>query len=124
MKFNKLVKLSRQMIDLPDSKAKHFSFIMIRNKILSSGYNLGFTTHPLAKKYGHRFNSIHSELAAITNFPFPPVFLSKCKIVNVRIKANGDLGMAKPCKHCACLLADFRLSEVWYTNKQGEFEKV
>ena len=123
MKFHKLVKLSHQMLDLPDSKSKHFSFIVIRNKILSVGYNLGFKTDPLAKKYKYRFNSTHAELAAIKNFPYPPSNLSKCKLVNIRIKANGELSMAKPCTNCAKLLQDLDLTKIWYTNWQGEFER-
>ena len=123
MKFPKLVKLSRQMLDLPDSKSKHFSFILMRNKILSIGYNSGWKTSPIAKQYGYRFNNIHSELAAIKNFPYPPSAMSKCKIVNIRIKANGQLSMAKPCKNCAKLLKDFDLTDIWYTNWHGEFER-
>lgn len=123
MKFTKLVKLSHQMLELPDSKSKHFSFILMRNKILSVGYNLCFKSHPLAQRYGHRFNSTHAELAVIKNFPYSPSLLSKCKLVNIRIKANGQLSMAKPCKNCAKLLKDFDLTDIWYTNWQGEFER-
>ena len=124
MSFQKLVKLSYEMLDLPCGRNKHFSFILIRNKILSIGYNLGFKTNPMAKRYGHRFNSIHSELASIKNFPYPPSVLSKCKIVNIRIMKDGTLGMAKPCIYCSKLLADFDLNEIWYTNRQGNFENI
>jgi len=123
MKFPKLVKLSHKMLDLPDVRNKHFSFILMRNKILSVGYNLGFKTNPLAKKYGHRFSSTHAELMVIKNFPYPPSLLSKCKIVNIRIMTNGNLSMARPCKYCAKMLKDFDLTEIWYTNWQGKFEK-
>ena len=123
MNFPKLVKLSYGMLDLPDSKYKHFSFILSKNKILSVGYNLGFKTHPLAKKYGHRFSSIHAELKAFQNFPYSPSLLSKCKMVNIRIMANKTLGMARPCQYCSNLLKDFNLTEIWYTNRQGKFEK-
>ena len=124
MKFHKLVKLSHKMLDLPDVQNRHFSFILMKNNILSMGHNTGYKTHPLAKRYGHRFNAIHSELAAVKNFPYPPSLLGKCKIVNIRIMANGNLGMSKPCKHCSKLLQDFDLTNVWYTNKQGQFEKI
>ena len=125
MNFKKLVKLAHKMLDLPDNhRHKHFSFILMRNKILAVGYNLSRKTNPLAKHYGHRFNNIHSELSAIKNFPYPPSLLNKCKMVNIRIMANGNLGMACPCKYCAKLLNDFSLTNIWYTNKQGELEKV
>jgi len=124
MKFQKLVNLSYKMLDLPDSRHKHFSFILIRNKILAVGYNLSYKTNPLAKKYGYYLSSIHSELAAVKNFPYPPSGLSKCKMVNIRIMANNELGMSRPCKNCQRLLKDFDISEVWHTNRDGEFERV
>lgn len=112
------------MLDLPESRFKHFSFILMRNKTLSVGYNLGFTTHPLAKKYGYRFSSIHSELKAIKNFPYSLDVLSKCKMVNIRIMKNKKLGMAKPCHICSKLLLDFELNEIWYTDEKGKFKLV
>jgi len=121
MKLDKLVKLARTMLDLPTSRNRHFSFLLVRNKVLSVGYSLGYTTHPLAKKYGHRFNAIHSELSVIKNFPYPPSLLSKCKIVNIRIMRDGSLGMSRPCKHCQQLLHDLDITDIWYTNEQGEF---
>jgi len=30
-------------------------------------------------------------------------------------------GMSRPCKHCQQLLYDFGITDIWYTNKQGEF---
>ena len=123
MKFKKLVKLSRQMLDLPDSRRKHFSYILMNNRVVSVGYNLGFKTHPLANRYHYRFNAIHSELSAIKNFPYPPSLLNKCKMVNIRIMADKSVGMSKPCGKCAKLLCDFDLTNVWFTNRQGQFEK-
>jgi len=123
MKFSKLVKLSHKMLELPTTTNKHFSFLLIRNKILASGYSIGWKTNPLAKKYGYRFNNIHSEMSVIKNFPYPPAMLSKCTLVNIRIMKSGQLGMARPCHHCSKLLQDFDLTNVWYTNWQGKFEK-
>lgn len=120
--LNKCVKLSRKLISLPDSRQLHFSFLILKNRIISVGYNLSFKTHPLAKKYNHRFCSIHSELKCIKNFPYPLDYLSKCYLINIRIMKNGKLGMAKPCIRCQRLLEDFDIRHIIFSNENGEFE--
>jgi len=105
------------MIDLPDARQKHFTFILLKKRVISVGYNLSFKTHPLAGRYGYRFNNIHSELKAIQNFPYPVSLLPKFTFVNIRIMANGMLGMSKPCKCCQKLLLDFNCTQLWYSTK-------
>jgi len=122
--LNKCINLSRQMIDCPDGRSKHFSFLILKNRIVGIGYNLSFTTDPLANKYGYRFNAIHSELKAIKEFIYPPGFLSRCSIINVRILKDNTIGMSKPCQRCQRLLSDFGITEIYYTNRQGDFEYV
>jgi deoxycytidylate deaminase len=112
------------MLDLPDTKYKHFSFLIRRNKIVSVGYNLSFHTHPIAKKYKYRFSNIHSELAAIKNFPYSPSLLYKYTMVNVRIMGNGCIGLSKPCDKCQQLLLDFDIRKVLYSIHGGDFKKL
>lgn len=112
------------MLDLPDTKYKHFSFLTQRNKVVSIGYNLSFHTHPLAKKYGYRFSNIHSELDAIKKFPFSPSLLPKYTMVNIRIMGSSRLGLSKPCRKCQRLLKDFGITNIWYSTHNGNFEKL
>ena len=123
-RFDRLIGIAYSMLDLPDTKYKHFSFLIKRNKIVSVGYNLSFKTDPLAKKYNYRFNNIHSELKAILNYPFPPATLSKYTMVNIRIMGNGSIGLSKPCKKCQQLLRDFGISRVWYSTFTEGFKKL
>lgn len=121
--FSKFVKLARQLINYADHN-RHFSFLVIRNKILSVGWSLSDTTHPLAKRYNYRFSSIHSELKAIVNLQYTPDIISKCSLINIRILADGSLSMAKPCRRCKKLLQDFGITNIYYTNWEGDFEKL
>src|SRR5690348_10342880 len=125
MRKDKLIKLSFAMINIPNSRrAKHFSFILIRNKIVSMGWNMGFKTHPIAHKMGHRYDSIHSELHSINKFPYPTAILAKCKLFNVRVNKKGKVRLSKPCLKCQKLLSTFNFREVWYTLDGGEFKQL
>ena len=124
--FENLIIKAYNLLDKPKKgigKQKHFSFILKRNKLICVGWNDTWKTTPLAKRYGYRFNCTHSELAAIRNFPKPNRFLTECRMVNIRIRKDGSLGMAKPCPICQSLLKDFGIKEVWYSSAT-EFRKL
>lgn len=120
--FHKLTEISLAQSFHIYYSFKHFSYIVERNKILSVGYNLPDKTHPLALKFGHRFYSIHSELDAITNFPYPNRFLKRCRLINLRISKDHTVRMSKPCQFCQKLIRAFNIREVWYTNDFGKFQ--
>jgi len=122
--FQRCIKIAQKSLDLPTSHNKHFSFLIFKNKILSFGYSLGFTTHPIAKQYKYRFNAVHSELKSILDFPAPPRFLKRCFLINIRIMPDGSLGMSKPCAKCQQLLKDFSINKVYYSNRNEIFEEM
>ncbi len=115
----KIIKLAIAGYDLPNANKRHFSFIVNKNKVISYGWNNGWKSHPLAFRYKHRFSNIHSELAAIRNFPYPPRFLADYKLINVRLLADKSLGYSFPCCYCLKLLSDLGLQRVYYTNRAG-----
>lgn len=117
----KLIRISRDLINLPDSSCKHFTFICERNKIISVGWNNSWKTRPEAAKYGHRFNSIHAEVDAIKKFPHNIALLPKYSLYNVRLLKSGRVAMSRPCGPCSKLLFDFGVSKLFYTNNFGEF---
>lgn len=124
--LNSLVKKARRLLSIipEENNYRHVTFIVMKNKVMAVGYNKSFKSHPLAKKYGHRFNSIHSELDSILNCEFPPFMLRHMTMINLRINRNGRLAMSKPCSNCRRLIADFRLAEVYYTNREGKFVRL
>lgn len=117
----KLIRVSRDLIHLPQSNAKHFSFICERNKILAIGYNNGFKTHPQSKKFGHRFYATHSELSAICSFGGRVSELAGLTFYNIRLLKSGEPAMSRPCSSCQGLLASFGVRKLFYTNYLGNF---
>ena len=118
--YKKVLRLTMSSLDLPNSNKMHFSFIVDKNKIVSFGWNNGWKTHPMAAHYGHRFNAIHSELAAIKNFPYPLRELKNYNLVNIRVKKDLSLGHAMPCSFCQKMLESFEISGVYYSGRNGE----
>ena len=116
---NKIVDTARTLIHLPQSKYKHFSFICERNRIITIGWNDSFCTHPIAKKFRHRFSCIHSELSAISKFPYSIKRLSKAKFINVRLNINGELALSKPCLSCQYMLYSFSIKTISYSTSEG-----
>ena len=93
---------------------KHVSLIVRKNEIVSVGTN-NFRTHPLAKKYGYRFDEVHSELDALLRYRGPK---DNLVLINYRFNRFGDMRMSKPC--CNCLhwcLALF--DDIWYSSNTG-----
>ena len=103
---------------------RHYSYILDGNKILSIGENNPDKTHPLAYRFAHRFNCIHSELSAIVSFAYPHERLRRAKMVNIRISRTGVPRMAKPCGMCFNMLSAFGIKECIFTNRLGEFETL
>lgn len=122
--LERLILKSRELYELPQSSFKHFSYIMDNKRIVSMGWNFSKKTHPLAHRFGYKFMAIHSELHAIKNFPFPVQELRHFKLVNVRIGINKEVRISRPCICCLRLLDFFGIDEVWFTNKEGRFEKL
>lgn len=104
---------------------RHFSFIVDGNKIVCWGHNEIFRTHPLAARFLHRFSDIHSELAALSRFPFETTEMSKFRFLNVRVRrADNMFGHALPCERCTNMLRYFGLKQVIYTNHFGEWRRA
>lgn len=102
---------------------RHFSFIVIRNKIICSGINRQDKTHPIADKFNYYKKNIHSELSAILNWPLSNKELSGTTMVNIRLDKNSKIMLSKPCQFCQRLLASFDFGEIWYSDDFGNFIK-
>ena len=121
--FERLIKLSFDLIDKPSTLNLHYSFILLRNNVLSIGWSSTKTT-PMALKIGYRYQSCHSELSSIKRFILPPSELRRCKLVNIRINRLGQIQNSEPCKFCKKFLKEFDFREIWYTTKEGNFAKL
>lgn len=106
-----------------DHPQRHFSFLCVRNKIIATGMNDKWKSHTLSKRFGHRFSSIHSEIAVIKNCPVHWRELPNLTMVNVRLNRDLELMLAKPCKCCAAMLDWFEVGSVWYSTNSGTWEE-
>ena len=120
--LNNLVKTSRSLINLSDSK-HHFSFIIDKNQIISIGKANSWKSHPLAQRFGHRHHCIHSELAAILSFNPPFRTIPDYTFINIRLLKDLSLANSKPCGPCTNLLKSFGVSEVIYSTSSG-FQQI
>ncbi len=126
----KLIRLAKRIqLSYKPNKVIHITFLLYRNKIISTGINDKRKTHPSSS---HPYKSIHSEVDAILKLEIP----SECKkyhitniasiaqkvtLVNMRIMSDGTIGLSKPCKHCSRLIEQIGFKEVLYTNIDGGF---
>lgn len=103
----------------------HFSFLVQRNRIICWGHNRIRKTHTLAGIYGHRFSDIHSEIAAISSFPYSLKELRHFSLINLRIRRdNGNFAISRPCLHCQAMLSAFNIDEIYFTNYEGGWSKL
>ena len=110
----------------------HFTFVLDGSKVISMGTNINHRrTHPASFQ---PFKSVHSELDAILNikiadeckkyhFTNLAEFASRLDLINVRLLKNGDIAMAKPCKHCQRMIDEIGFRTVRYTTNAEESSK-
>lgn len=118
----KIIQVANDLFDCAGNH-KHFTFICERKKIISVGWNKPFKSHTLAKKFGYRFSTIHSELDAINNFPYPVADLKNYIMINVRLYADRTLALSRPCGRCLKLLNAFGVRTVVFSTG-STFERI
>lgn len=105
---------------------RHYTLIVDGAAILSIGTNHKFKTHPLAKKFGHRFAAIHSELDAIRRLKYPIDDIRQYgyDVVNIRLNKDKKVLLAKPCLSCQAMLYTFGIKKIYFTTNHAKIEKM
>ena len=97
---------------------KHGAVIVYKNKIIAGGFN--YMTH-----YLNDNNSIHAEVAAISQVFKNKMILEECEIYVVRIassKFNNCLKLSKPCEKCSKFINKYNLKKAYYsTNYEFDY---
>jgi hypothetical protein len=106
-------------INVPRQK-KHISLIFNKNRLISTGANF-FKTHPRAQKLGYLYDEMHSELDAYRKVPRYERD-KKLTLVNIRMNADGELRMSKPCSVCMGWCEEV-FDKIYYTDNEG-FKKL
>jgi deoxycytidylate deaminase len=97
---------------------KHGAVVVHKNKVIACGFN--YTTHFLNDN-----NSIHAEVAAITQVLKNKNILNECDIYVVRIapqRFNNCLKMSKPCDKCTRFIKKYNIRKTYYsTNYEYDY---
>lgn len=102
-------------LEIPRQK-KHVSLVYHKNRIVSIGRNY-FKTHPKAKELGYLYNEMHSELDAYRKVP-KHFRGKKLTLINVRMNAQGNLRMSRPCSVCTNWCIEV-FDKIYYTDNEG-----
>lgn len=105
-----------------ESKSSHIAFLIKSNIIEKIGVNKR-RTHPETSKHPYHdgYVGIHAELDCILKSDKED--LSGYKMLVLRIDRNGKLAMSRPCPGCQSVIKQFNISEVWFSNKDGNIIK-
>lgn len=125
-KYNSLVKIALDSLDIPIARnnSLHFTFIIRRNNILSIGYNNMAKTNPDAERAGYWNGVIHSEFDAIRRFPLAPEKLADCELLNIRSNRRGCIMNSQPCAVCSTFILPFNFRNVYFSLTESEYGKV
>jgi hypothetical protein len=106
-----------------ENRTSHVAFLIKSNIIDKIGINKR-RTHPEISKhpYHEGYVGIHAELDCVLKVDSED--LSDYKMLVLRVDRKGKLTMSKPCSGCQSLLKQFNVSETWFSNKNGEIEKL
>ena len=127
--FPKLEEIAFSLLeDHNANRCRHFSFILHKGRIISSGLNSS-KTHPLnlrnrkiSRITGEDYSSQKqtcSELNAILKLKrLTNIDTRKCILINLRYDRNNELALAKPCMSCQSLLQYHNFKTIiWSTSK-------
>jgi len=70
---------------------------------------------PMAKKFGYRFEEVHSELDALLRYRGPKDNLT---LVNFRYNRFGDMRISKPCSKCLPWCVSL-FDNIWHSTNEG-----
>lgn len=122
--YNRLLDMSFERLHMIDGKTKHFTFLVNKNRIVHMGWNDYNTSHPILQKLGYGLKKLHSEVAAILPFRNNLQSLAGMDIVNTRVNTFGEIKLSKPCIICAHWVGMVGFKNIYYTDNDGELQKV
>lgn len=109
---------------LTEQHWKHVSIILDGKTPVSYGFNHPYKTHPIGYKYLHRYHSLHSEVHAIVSYKGKVSDFKRLSILNIRLDRDGIVKMSRPCCNCLPLLLNLGFKQIFFTNKDGDFEEL
>jgi hypothetical protein len=107
----------------------HFAFGYCRSKLIRIGFN-DYAPSNKARKLGEIFNIdhtkkwpyLHAETDLISKLLGWYHIDSSLKVVVIRLNKFHKLQMSKPCTHCTTILKALNVSEVYWSDRQGDIQ--
>lgn len=102
---------------------------VLKNKIIAASSNK-LKTHPLQKVYDEyrEFNcrsdpknihSLHAEIACLNTLRYQDINYKDLELYIVRIRRDGNYGLARPCIACSKFIHDLGIRKVFYSTNFG-----
>ena len=114
--YDRLLTVARKNYDRVDNtKIKHFCFVVKGRKILEMGLN-SLKTHP---KSNTAYYTIHAETDVVIKFARRGESLEGKTVVVIRLDADQEPRLSKPCKHCEALLLENNVKRIFYSTQEG-----
>ena len=88
-------------------------------RILSCGFNQIRTSNAIPDRFKKFIEALHAEQHAIMRVPNKEL-LNGASLLVIRINRNGKLTNARPCKNCMKTINYFKISNIYYSNENGE----
>jgi tRNA(Arg) A34 adenosine deaminase TadA len=101
----------------------HVAFLVKKNKIVKIGWNRK-RTHPEISKHPYHdgYVGTHAELDVILKSGLED--LNDHSMIVLRVDRKGRLANSKPCPGCLSLLKSYNVKEVFYSDTDGNIEKL
>ena len=101
----------------------HVAFLVKKNKIVKIGWNRK-RTHPEISKHPYHdgYVGTHAELDVILKSGLED--LNDHSMIVLRVDRKGRLANSKPCPGCLSLLKSYNVEEVFYSDAEGNIEKL
>lgn len=109
---------------------------VLKNKIIASSPNK-LKTHPLQAEYDRfrEFNcisdpknmhSLHAEIACLNMIkPYQEISFKDLELYVVRVRKDGNFGLARPCSACMNLIMSKGIRKIYYSTNYGfSFESL
>lgn len=107
-----------------DRRTSHIAFLIKKSKIVNIAINIS-KSHPITKKFKYKplkDIGIHAELGVCIKSGKEN--LENYKLAVIRINRSNRVTNSKPCIGCQGILEQFKIKDVWYSNDNGNFEKL
>ncbi len=131
--FTRLVDIARAIkLEKQSGRSFHVAFALRHRKIVEIGVNNLKKCSPASLKYKpyndwHRPDykaRIHAEMDCIGRLNRLDIDHKKIIIVSIRIDNNGRVSCGKPCPNCSYQLGLAGYTKVFYSDSNGQFNKL